>query len=222
MSEVEAENTSGQRTQGPSWEGTIKGCESQRPWISEPGFSGVGSAHWQPGWADKKQELSVIIPWVFPCWPAVSVFTSLPSGSPLWFPGCGLESSTLIPSHVFSLAFSPWVITYLDLWSPTRGFPGGSCNAGDLGSIPGSRRSLEKEMATHSSILAWEIPWMKEPGGLQSKGSQRVGHDWATSLSLSPTIPYVPSGQSEIFYTLCSQTWHRTLHVVDSQCVCST
>ena len=36
---------------------------------------------------------------------------------------------------------------------------------------------LEKEMATHSSILAWEIPWMQEPGGLQSMGSQRVGHD---------------------------------------------
>ena len=38
-------------------------------------------------------------------------------------------------------------------------------------------RSLEKEMATHSSILAWRIPWTKEPGGLQSMGSQRVGHD---------------------------------------------
>ena len=36
---------------------------------------------------------------------------------------------------------------------------------------------LEKEMATHSSILAWKIPWTEEPGGLQSKGSQRVGHD---------------------------------------------
>ena len=36
---------------------------------------------------------------------------------------------------------------------------------------------LEKEMATHSSILAWKIPWMEEPGRLQSKGSQRVGHD---------------------------------------------
>ena len=36
---------------------------------------------------------------------------------------------------------------------------------------------LEKEMATHSSILAWKIPWMEEPGGLQSTGLQRVGHD---------------------------------------------
>ena len=43
---------------------------------------------------------------------------------------------------------------------------------------------LEKEMATHSSILAWEIPWTEEPAGLQSMGSQRVGHDWATNTSI--------------------------------------
>ena len=36
--------------------------------------------------------------------------------------------------------------------------------------------TMEKEMATHSSILAWETPWTEEPGGLQSMGSQRVGH----------------------------------------------
>ena len=48
----------------------------------------------------------------------------------------------------------------------------------------GREDPLEKEMATHSSILAWRIPWTEEPGGLQSMGSQRVGHDWAPSLSL--------------------------------------
>ena len=48
-----------------------------------------------------------------------------------------------------------------------------------LSSIP-----LEKVMAPHSSTLAWKIPWMEEPGGLQSMVSWRVGHDWATSLSL--------------------------------------
>ena len=67
--------------------------------------------------------------------------------------------------------------------STAIGFPSGSegkasaCNAEDLGSIPGSGRSLEKEMATHSSILAWKIPQMEKPGGLQSLGWQRVGHD---------------------------------------------
>ena len=42
----------------------------------------------------------------------------------------------------------------------------------------------KKAMAPHSSTLAWKIPWMEEPGRLQSMGSLRVGHDWATSLSL--------------------------------------
>ena len=41
----------------------------------------------------------------------------------------------------------------------------------------GQEDPLEKEMATHSSILAWRIPWTEEPGGLQSTGSQSVGHD---------------------------------------------
>ena len=41
---------------------------------------------------------------------------------------------------------------------------------------------LEKKMATHSSILAWKIPWTEEPGWLLSRGSQRVGHNWVTSL----------------------------------------
>ena len=50
-------------------------------------------------------------------------------------------------------------------------------NAGDSSSIPGWGRSLEKEMATHSSTLAWKIPWTEEPDRLQSMGSQRVGND---------------------------------------------
>ena len=62
------------------------------------------------------------------------------------------------------------------------GFPGGSvvksppANAGAAGLIPG-KDPLEEEMATHSSILGWKIPWAEEPGALQSMGSQRVEHD---------------------------------------------
>ena len=41
----------------------------------------------------------------------------------------------------------------------------------------GGKDPLEKKMATHSSTLVWRIPWMEEPGGLQSMGPQRVGHD---------------------------------------------
>ena len=44
---------------------------------------------------------------------------------------------------------------------------------------------LEEEMATHSSILAWRTPWKEEPGGLQSMGSHRLGHDWAAERSLT-------------------------------------
>ena len=51
----------------------------------------------------------------------------------------------------------------------------------DSGSIPRSRRSLQEGMANHFSILAWKIPWLEEPGRLQSMGSHRVGHDWSLS-----------------------------------------
>ena len=57
-------------------------------------------------------------------------------------------------------------------WEYKVCFPGGSdgeesaCSAGDLGSIPGQEDPLEKGMATHSSILAWRMPWAEEPGGL--------------------------------------------------------
>ena len=63
------------------------------------------------------------------------------------------------------------------------GFPGGSlvknlpASAGDMGSILELRRSLEKGMATHSSLLVKIIPWTGVPGGLQSMELQRVGHD---------------------------------------------
>ena len=50
-------------------------------------------------------------------------------------------------------------------------------NARDMSSIPGQEDPLEEEMATLSSVLAWEIPWTEEPGGLQSMGSQRFRHD---------------------------------------------
>ena len=65
----------------------------------------------------------------------------------------------------------------------TSDFPGGSdnkvaaYNVGDSGSIPGSGRSPGEGNSNHSSTVALKIPWMEEPGRLQSMGSQRVGHD---------------------------------------------
>ena len=78
--------------------------------------------------------------------------------------------------------------------------------AGRLKSLPAMRETwvqslgwevpLEKGMATHSSILAWRIPWTEEPGGLQSMGSQRVRHDWATLLTYFSTLFSVPTFSS--------------------------
>ena len=67
-----------------------------------------------------------------------------------------------------------------------KGFPGGAVtknlpakagDTSDVGSVSGWEDPLELEIATHSSILAWKIPWTEEPGRLQSMGSQRIGHD---------------------------------------------
>ena len=79
---------------------------------------------------------------------------------------------------------SHWVLEVREL--PRKGFLGGSA----VKNLPAIQETqeiwvqsltqedpLEQDMATHSSILAWRIPWMEEPGGLQSIGSQRVGHD---------------------------------------------
>ena len=69
----------------------------------------------------------------------------------------------------------------MTLWGP--GFSSDSdtrestCNSGDLDSIPGLGKSLEKETATHFSVLAWRIPGMGEPGGLPPMESHGVGHD---------------------------------------------
>ena len=86
--------------------------------------------------------------------------------------------------------------TNLGAFNDTMGFPGSSMvrnppadagDTGDAGLIPGSGRSPEEEMATHSSILAWRIPWTEEPGGLQSMGSERVGHGSMHKLNDSMT-----------------------------------
>ena len=68
----------------------------------------------------------------------------------------------------------------------------------------GHEDPLEKEMATHSSILGWKVPWMEGPGGLQSTGSQRVGHNWVTSLCKSIFNFWLPFlDLSELFEQRC-------------------
>ena len=85
----------------------------------------------------------------------------------------------------------------------TEGSPGGS--GGKESACPcrmwvrslGEEDPLEEEMATHSSILAWRIPWTEEPGGLQSMGSQRVGHNLATEQQQMAVITLMYSSSSD-------------------------
>ena len=70
-------------------------------------------------------------------------------------------------------------------WKLTLHGKESACNAETWVRSLGWEDPLEEEMATHSSILAWRIPWTEEPGGLQSMGSQRVRHDWANTHSLT-------------------------------------
>ena len=72
---------------------------------------------------------------------------------------------------------------FLQCYTLGSGFPGGSddkesaCNAGDLGSTPGSGRPPEEENGYPLQHFAWRITWTEKPGGLQSMGLQRTGHD---------------------------------------------
>ena len=72
----------------------------------------------------------------------------------------------------------------------------------------GQEGPLEKEMTTRSSMLAWEIPWTEEPGGLQSTGSQRVRHDWVHThthkLSYTPFIKVKETSAIQLHPTLCN------------------
>ena len=76
------------------------------------------------------------------------------------------------------------------------GFPGSSvgkksaCSAGDLRLIPGQEDPLEKEMAIHSSILAWKILWIKAPGGLQSMGLQELDTTWLLNHHYTYAMKY--------------------------------
>ena len=69
--------------------------------------------------------------------------------------------------------------------------------------------SLEKEMAAHSSILAWKIPWMEKSGRLQSMGLQRVGHNWATSLHFehSLALPFFGLRMKTDLFQSCGHCW---------------
>ena len=74
----------------------------------------------------------------------------------------------------------------------------------------GREEPLEKDMATHSSILAWRIPWTEEPGRLQSMGSQRVGHNWATNTWSPQPLIFFSGKKFEPRKTLKPQGFEAT------------
>ena len=94
------------------------------------------------------------------------------------------------------------------------GFLGGSdgkaaCNAGEAGLTAGWGRSPGEGNGNHSSTLAWKTPWTEEPHRLQSMGSQRVGHDWAISLSLVEKYNF--HKQNILLGSIVSEAWLTAL-----------
>ena len=85
----------------------------------------------------------------------------------------------------------------------------------DVGSIPGSGRSHGKRNATHSSILAWKILWTEEPGGLQSMGSKRVGHEEPTRLLCPWDFPGKNTGVGcHLLFQRIFSTWGSNPHLI--------
>ena len=80
-----------------------------------------------------------------------------------------------------------WRIEGFRSGSVVKNLPASAGDTEDVGSIPGQEDPLKRDMATHSSIFAWKIPWTEEPGGLQLMGSQRVRYDWAYVHAHTPT-----------------------------------
>ena len=106
---------------------------------------------------------------------------------------CGKENKKTGWKSIWILSSTPSHFQNSDSWhnATTGEFFSGEADCRDNTSyaeLPwftmGLCLNAEKAMAPHSSTLAWKIPWMEEPGRLQSMGSLRVGHAWATSLSL--------------------------------------
>ena len=106
---------------------------------------------------------------------------------------------------------NPWALYQVDPLSEVKGFISSKLVAQMVKNLPaiqetwiqslGQEDALQKGMATHSHILTWRIPWTEEPGGLQSMGLQRVGHDW-TQTTRKPSLAFLSC--------LVSQSLHLT------------
>ena len=164
--------------QGPGFDPWVRKIPWKRKWRSTPVLL-PGKFY---GW----RSLVGYSPWdcrVKHDWATSLTLTEYTNLFKLWFspdmcPGVGSLNPTVVLLLVFIyLCFLKSFHTVL------QGFPGVSnckesaCKARDLS----WKDPLEKDMATHFSILTWRIPWTEEPGGVQSLGSQRFRHDWVTN-----------------------------------------
>ena len=104
---------------------------------------------------------------------------------------CQDQVTKMVASVLLALSYSLWLLLLLlcgelhckELMQQEYAWGSfGGASTMILDFLDYSMRAVEKAMAPHSSTLAWKIPWMEEPGGLQSMGSLRVRHDWANSL----------------------------------------
>ena len=131
-------------------------------------------------------------------WPGSSVCGILQPGVLEWVAISFSNPSILSPNYCFFIVVRAFKICFLRnielsdavllaIIAMLMGFPGGS-DVKNLSAVQetqvwslGQKDPLEKGVDTHSSILAWRIPWTEEPGGPQSMGLQRVEHNWATN-----------------------------------------
>ena len=152
--------------------------------------------------------------WIFQiCW-HIDCSTFMASSFKIWNSSTGITSISFVHSDAsyVSLDFTFqdfWLYvsdhTFVVIWIMQVFFVQFFCvflpPSASVRSIP--LLSFIVEMATHSSILAWKIPWTDEPGRLPSMGSQRVGHDWVTSLSFFawnvPLVSLIFSKSSLVF-----------------------
>ena len=119
-----------------------------------------------------------------------------------------IDARQIFSFHVVTLSLFLWLLRLVNVSSVLRL------------QLNSSSASMEKAMAAHSSTLAWKIPWTEEPGGLQSRGSRRVRHDWATSLSLftfmhwrrrwQPTPVFLPGESQGRGRLVGRRLWGRT------------
>ena len=155
----------------------------------------------------------------------------------LYFPNTSLKGghrwSCVLDSSVWSSVLLDWnwefghqllllsmVRGYLHLYYLCGRFTGtvvknSPAHAGDTRqavSVPGSGRSPEKEIATHSSILACKVPWTGKPGVLQSMGLQRVRKDWVTKKQTTNNKSFPNSAFSDVILVPWNSPWWEYLH----------